>query len=333
MSGHVLSHPTGDRVVLELRDEDSGASAKILPSYGFNLFDLKLPAGADGEPRPLVYAAEDWAARPDRPARNGFPVLFPFPNRIRDARFEWQGATYQLEANKPPHAIHGFALDADWELIGRKEGPDGASVTGRYRFRNPEPPAPPRWPGEGSLELTYHLKGRALTLGITVRNESHAPFPYGLGFHPYFRLPFSAKGDPARTRIVIPAARQWELKDAIPTGAIRPIENRVDFRAGKPIAGLEADDVLTGLEYDDQGFCVCRLVDETIGAEFRLGFDRNFREIVVFTPSDTPNVIAVEPYTQTTDAIHLQPQGIDAGLRVLEPGQSDAMTIRMETVG
>ena len=76
------------------------------------------------------------------------------------------------------------------------------------------------------------------------------------------------------------------------------------------------------------------MVDSALNAEFRLGFDRHFRELVVFTPPfGGGTLIAVEPYTQTTDAINLEARGIDTGLRVLGHGQSETMTIAMETVG
>ena len=90
--------------------------------------------------------------------------------------------------------------------------------------------------------------------------------------------------------------------------------------------------LLTGLAFEGDR-CVCRLVDTAKKAEFRLGFDKNFRELVVYTPPSDPDVISLEPYTQTTDAINLQPKGKDAGLRVLKHGQSDTMVITMETVG
>ena len=44
-------------------------------------------------------------------------------------------------------------------------------------------------------------------------------------------------------------------------------------------------------------------------------------------------MISLEPYTQTTDAINLASKGVDGGLRVLEHGGHDEMTIVMETVG
>jgi aldose 1-epimerase len=76
-----------------------------------------------------------------------------------------------------------------------------------------------------------------------------------------------------------------------------------------------------------------RLADLEKGAEFHLTFDDGFRELVVYTPSNRPDVIAVEPYTQTTDAINLQSRGLGAGLRVLAHGQQDNFLITMETVG
>jgi aldose 1-epimerase len=72
-------------------------------------------------------------------------------------------------------------------------------------------------------------------------------------------------------------------------------------------------------------------VDLVKDTEFRLAFDRTFREIVMYTPPGAPDVIAIEPYTQTTDAINLQVKGIDAGLRVLKHGASESMVITMET--
>jgi aldose 1-epimerase len=110
------------------------------------------------------------------------------------------------------------------------------------------------------------------------------------------------------------------------------VEARLDFRKGQPRKGLKLDDVLTGL-YFEVDRCVCRLVDEALKAEFRLSFDRTFRELVLYTPPQQDDVISLEPYTQTTDAINLQPKGIDAGLRRLEHGRQDTMTIVMETLG
>ena len=217
-------------------------------------------------------------------------------------------------------------------MTDRGEGPDGAFVTGRFRLDPTGPDGSPRWPTGGFLDLRYSLSGRTLNLDATVSNESDADLPYGLGFHPYFRLPLGPGGDLARTRVIIPASKQWVLEDSIPTGRVEPVDERVDFRSGKPMSDPKVDDVLTGLQPNAEGFVVCRLIDDAIGAEFRIGFEAaHFREVVVFRPPYADDVIAVEPYTQTTDAINLQPRGVDAGLRVLRPGEQESMRIAMAT--
>jgi aldose 1-epimerase len=167
---------------------------------------------------------------------------------------------------------------------------------------------------------------------VTISNPTADDLPCGFGIHPYFRLPFSPGGDPEQTRVILPASKYWVLKDFLPTGEVRPVEPRLDFREGQPIKGLKLDDVLTGLVIPGERG-TARLVDLDKKAEFQLTFSRGFRELVVYTPADRPDVLAVEPYTQTTDAINLEPQGIDAGLRVLKHGAQDSLTITMETLG
>ncbi len=330
MTYRVSQETVGGRTVCHLHDDATGASASVLPSFGFNLFDLRLPVA--GQVRPIVVAEPGWAANPGRAGRNGTPVLFPFPNRIRDARYVFEGKQYQLVANKPPNAIHGFAIEANWEVVSHQADDSGASITGRFQISRNRPEDLARWPADAILEMRYTLAGQRLRLDVSVTNPSNTLLPWGFGIHPYFRLPFDPDGDRARTRIILPASQYWVLQDSLPTGERRPVDDRLDFRQGKPIDGLDVDDVLTGLLFEgEQG--TCRLVDDALGAEFRLGFDRTIRELVVFTPPVGGGVIAVEPYTQTTDAIHLQTIGIEAGLRILPAGGSDSLLIFMETSG
>lgn len=312
----------GERTVLRLIDDETGASAAIVPSLGFNLFDLRLPAG--GEVRSMIFAGDDFPARALKPSRHGTPVLFPFPNRVRDARYRFDGKDYELNANSAPNAIHGFAFTADWDVVAHEAGPDSAWVTGRFQISKHAPTMLSNWPADGILEMTYRLAGRRLTLDIVVINPTDRDLPFGFGIHPYFRPP----GDPAQSVVVLPAAGYWPLEDNLPVGETRPVDDRLDLRQGRPLVGLTLDDVLTGLPAGG----VCRMIDRASGAEFRLGFDDEFRELVVFTPPWVEGVVAIEPYTQTTDAINLQAKGIDAGLRVLGPGREARMALTMETV-
>jgi aldose 1-epimerase len=317
-------------MVYSLHDDGTGSSAAILPSYGFNLYDLRLPLA--GAVRPVLVAAADFPDRPSHPAGNGTPILFPFPNRIGGGRFSFQGRTFQLPATNGPNAIHGFALEAVWDVVEHGASADEAFLLGRYQISKQSPEGRSLWPADAVLQVRYSLAGRLLAMTVTVSNPTADPLPYGFGIHPYFQLPFPPGGNPARTQIFIPASKYWVLKDFLPEGEIRPVDSRLDFRKGQPIEGLKLDDVLTGLEFQGRRGVV-RLVDSDKQSEFRLTFDESIRELVVYTPPNRRDVIAVEPYTQTTDAINLQPKGIDAGLRVLGHGRQDTFTINMESLG
>ena len=316
--------------VYSLHDDATGASASILPAYGFNLFDLRLPLA--GLSRPVLVAAPDFADRPGHPAGNGTPILFPFPNRIRNGRFTFEGRAFQLPATNGPNAIHGFAMAAPWDVLEHKAASDQAFIVGRYQISKNSPNSILLWPTDAVLQVAYSLSGRRLSMTVTVSNPTAANLPYGFGIHPYFRLPFASEGDPAHTQVILPASKYWVLNEFLPTGEIRPVDARLDFRAGQSRNGLKLDDVLTGLVYQERRG-LARLVDLDLKAEFRLTFDDSVRELVVYTPPQKPNVLAVEPYTQVTDAINLEPQGKDAGLRVLAHGRQQTFSLTMESLG
>jgi aldose 1-epimerase len=330
MSFSVETSEHNGRTVFTLFDNASGAMASVLPSYGFNLFDLRLPVA--GISRRVIVASDDFAENPINPGRNGTPILFPFPNRIRESQYTFEGKSYDVPTSGKPMAIHGFAISSSWDVVEHGTTVDEAFIVGRFQISKNHPEMLPFWPTDAILTIRYALTTSKLTMMIGVENPTDAELPYGFGIHPYFRIPFTST-DPVDGTVILPASESWVQENNLPTGERRPVEPRIDFREGQTMAGQKLDDVLTDLKFDGD-HCVCRLVDTSLNAEFRLSFSHPFRELVVFTPPfGGGTLIAVEPYTQTTDAINLEPKGIDAGLRVLGGGQSESMTIVMETIG
>src|SRR5262245_5684559 len=221
MRYRVGTESRGRQTVFTLHDDETGASAAILPSYGLNLFDLRLPSA--GEVRPMIVAASDFAENPRGSGGNGTPILFPFPNRIAGGRFDFGGRTYELPRNNGPNAIHGFAVDSPWEVSEQKADADSAFLIGRYQISRHSPKMLGNWPADAALEVRFALSGRRLTMTVTVSNPTAAELPYGFGIHPYFRLPFSPGGALDRTRVILPASKYWVLKDFLPTGEVRPV--------------------------------------------------------------------------------------------------------------
>ena len=275
MAYRVSTESRGGRTVHTLHDDATGASASILPSFGFNLFDLRLPGGRRGPAghrrrpptSPRTRAARPATARRScsrsRTGSRGGEFTVPGQGRI------------DLPVNPAPNAIHGFAIGRPLGR-GRAPRPTAArpSITGRYQIskNTPEdaaaladrrrPPGPLRARGPPADDDDH----RDATRRPTTSPTASASTPTSAAVR--------ARRRPGEDAVVHPRrAKYWVLEDFLPTGEGRPVDDRLDFRKGQPMKGLKLDDVLTGLTFEDDR-CVCRLVDQTLRAEFRLGFDR-----------------------------------------------------------
>jgi aldose 1-epimerase len=299
-----------------LTNLQSGAKAQILAELGFNLFQLQLPVGS--RKVDVLDAAADFAATGQSPNHNGIPLLFPFPNRIRGGRFTWQGREYVLDGvhqDGQGNAIHGLVVDRPWRVVHRDE----RAAHGQFQLSVDAPDRRPLWPADFLIEVQYHLRNAALRCDVRVVNLDRVSLPFGFGTHPYFRVPLSAGSRRGDCLIQAPAAEEWELVGCLPTGKRLALSGRKDLREGQALEGLKMDDVLTGLPDDDEPM-ESIVMDPAAGLQVRQVFDSAFRELVVYTPPHGRSV-CLEPYTCTTDAIHLAEQGIDGGWRTLAPGE------------
>ncbi len=304
-----------------LENPRTGAAAQILAEVGFNLFQLRIPVGS--RTVEVLDATSDFAATGASPNHNGIPLLFPFPNRIRGARYTWDGREYVLEGvhqDGQGNAIHGLVIDRPWRVASRNE----ISALGQFQLSVDAPDRRALWPADFLIEVRYELRNSALRCDIRVVNPDRVPLPFGFGTHPYFRVPLSAGSRTGDCLIQAPATEEWELVGCLPTGKRLPVAGKKDLREGQELGGLKLDDVLTGLgggsgRYDDDGQIETVIMDPSAGLQVRHVFDEAFRELVVYTPPHGRSV-CLEPYTCVTDAIHLHERGIDGGWRVLPAG-------------
>lgn len=295
-----------------------GSRATIAPHLGFNCFDFQAVVG--NERIDVIDAEKNFASGLSRSSGHGIPLLFPFPNRIRGARFQWEGKEYQLPESKVGHdgrgnAIHGFCLDRPWRVTGNGKH----FVVGEFQLSIDAPERRDCWPTDCFIEVRYELRGPNLRADIRVSNPDSRPMPWGFGTHPYFRLPLGGNSEPKNCLIEAPAHEEWELIDCLPTGKRMPVSPQKDLREGAYYPALKMDDVLTGLKPQSANSLDSLIIDERAGLQVVQRCDPVFRELVIYTPGNR-NAICLEPYTCATDAINLQQRGIDAGLQVLEPG-------------
>ncbi|MDT4911501.1 MAG: aldose 1-epimerase [Pseudonocardiales bacterium] len=234
-------------------------------------------------------------------------TLMPWPNRIREGRYTFEGTPLQLPLTEPSarNAIHGLARWARWTEV--THTPE--QVTLRHDI------VPQTgYPFEVRVEATYTVhaeSGLMVTLGARNLGRSRAPF--GAGSHPYLSTRGHALAD---TTVRVPAGERLIVDDKqVPVGARSVASTEYDLRRGKRLRTTRFDDGFTGLTTDG-GRGAAEVRTPSGGA--RLWFDETYQFLQVFTVENlTPRQsgVAIEPMTCAPDAFNS-----GAGLIVLEPG-------------
>lgn len=297
-----------------LVDPESRSLARVHAGFGFNCYDLQVTV-AD-RTLATLWKAEGFEAGTARPSGSGVPLLFPFPGRIAQGRFVWDGRTYEIPpTDNRGNAIHGFVMNRPWRVVERSL----SRVAGEFQGSVDAPEVADQWPADYAIRATYELRGGRLTMTYECSNPDQRPLPCGFGTHPYFRVPL---GGPSGAACVVslPVAEEWELTDLLATGVRRPTDVAARLRQGQSFGDLQLDNAFTGVQFDgDEALATIR--DPGSGRTLRIGWDRAFRECVAYTPPHR-EAICVEPLTCVPGAVLLEPRGVDAGLRVLAPGES-----------
>lgn len=317
--------------ILSLSSTDQSDSSRtilvcIAPEYGSNLFRFCVGK------HDLIYTDHELLTKRDF---TGTFVLWPFPNRVRDKRYNYQGQRYSLEnVYRPggyPTLIHGLVFDRPWKYTQPVIGPDAVSVT-TYVDINTESPYYPAYPFDSRLSLTYTLSETELTVTYQVHNQSARTLPFGFALHPYFST-FADKHD---VSISIPAQAVMEADDEmLPTGRIFDV-NKVmyamyDLREPVPVDFLKLDHVYTRLNKQ-----ALSIVDyKTLALQLHISATDDFTHAVIFTPQQAPS-FCIEYQTCSTDAINLHHQGTAlreaAHLLEVQPDATFSGTLRYNIV-
>jgi aldose 1-epimerase len=239
-------------------------------------------------------------------------VLIPWPNRIADGSYEFDGTTYQLALTEPEahNAIHGLVRWRQWSA---REKESNRVVM--EHVLNPQPGYP------FTLELTieYALSDAGLSVHTTARNAGDAPCPFGAGAHPYLTL----ETEPVDSlRLRVPAATVLASDDrGSPTGSSPVAGSDYDFRAPREIGTTVLDHAFTDLDRDADGMARATLADDSQGRAVELWVDGSHSHLMVFTGDPLPEVnrraVAIEPMTCPPNAFRT-----GDGVMRLDPAES-----------
>jgi aldose 1-epimerase len=241
-----------------------------------------------------------------------FPLV-PFSNRIRGGRFRFEGLDVALPLNRPPerHAIHGQGWQASWTA--REVSTTSALLELRH--------APDAWPWAYRATQRFALSPANLTVELALENESDAPMPAGLGWHPYFlRTP--------RTALTASVARIWLTDAEMLPSELAPSPVTACLAAGVTIDSVSLDNGFTGWSRR-------AVIDwPELGARLVMTAGPPLDFLTVFIPPSLP-FFCVEPVSHATDAVNLAGAASEVGRRSLEPGATlrASITLTPELIG
>ena len=234
----------------------------------------------------------------------------PWPNRIEDGSYEFDGRRHQLPLTEvaAANAIHGLVRWATWAVAEREN--DRVAME---HVLHPQP----GYPFALVLRIEYSVGDGGLTVRTTATNAGTAPCPFASGMHPYFTL---GRSSVDTITLSVPAD---EVMESGPRGlpyAPRAVEGtEYDFRRLRPLGTTRLDTTFTSLRRDADGLARVVLLDDASGAEITVWADDAYTHLQLFTGDPLPDVnrrsLAVEPMTCPPNAFRS-----GDGIVRLEPG-------------
>lgn len=223
-------------------------------------------------------------------------ILFPFANRIKDGKYEFEGNVYQLDINESANnnALHGLVYNKSFELVKENINDTYASVKLEYHEKN----RPNGFPFTYSIYAEYMLTNNELFFNLEVKNTDSKVFPFTLGWHPYF-----LSENLFNSALVFDSNLKLKLDN-------RNITQKI-----------EANTFAAGFKVGNQSLDDCFVLDSNkvlfITPDYMLQLKSTEKDsyLQLFTPPHD-NTIAIEPTTGVSDSFNNK-----IGLKTLKPNE------------
>jgi aldose 1-epimerase len=287
---------TGDQWVIG-HGEDRAVVTEIGATLrSFTLGDRQLIEG---------FASDEWSQ-----GGRG-QVLAPWPNRLGDGRYTFEGITAQAALDEPAagNAIHGLVRWVPWRMVARAQN----QVTMEYELR-----PSPGYPFALRLTVEYRIGRDGLTVTTGAENTGSGNLPFGIGFHPYLTLGVEWVDS---WRLTVPASsRLISDERGLPVRKGPVAGSEFDFSRGRLVGVTRLDTAFCDLRHDADGRTRIELDLAEGGRGITLWADDRFKYVMVYSgdtlpPEERRTALAVEPMSCPPDAFR---SGTDVA--VIAPG-------------
>ena len=280
-------------------------------------------AGVGATLRRLTFEGRDLVVPFDadelRPYYRG-ATLAPWPNRVVDGRYRWDGEDRQLSITEPKrgHALHGLA---SWlEFVPLEHTAERVLLTATV-------PPQAGYPHRIDVTVTFALSDAGLTWSVSGTNRGARPAPFGTGPHPYL---VAGPGRVDDWELHVPAARvQTVTPDRLVPIDVVDVDGEFDFRTARLIGDTFLDNAYTGIDLDAAGVGTVTVLHPSTRAGVGMRFGADSPWVQVHT-GDLPEApasgrigVAVEPMT-------CPPGALNSGTDVIELAAGETASVSWE---
>lgn len=237
-------------------------------------------------------------------------VLTPWPNRVRDGRWDDDGTVRQLSLSEPKfhNASHGLLRFTAYDI----DQTDAAATLSATVVPQTG------YPYLIDTSVTYLLTDRGIEVVHVLTNRSADPAPVALGTHPFVTI-----GDVDVHDLVlrVPAQTAFETDERMLPIGTKPVEPAL--RDGIRLGDITLDTGFTELARDDDGLVRTTLTAPD-GRRLTLWQGEGFDFVQVYTATNYPGhdlAVAIEPMTAPADALN-------SGLGIRRLAQDESWTLR-----
>ena len=217
-----------------------------------------------------------------------FPLV-PFSNRIKNAKFNFNGLKLQLNQNDFPHAIHGHGYLKKWTVSEQTK----SSLTIIYHHQENDF----GWPWSYEITQSIYLKNSSCIIKLILKNTSNSNMPFGFGIHPFFNF---------NDQIILKfgASREWVGPPENFPIKTKPVENSFDMIDGSLL--WKRAKTASYKDFEGEAAIIWPFHKKKI----LIRADNIFNHLIVHVPNGA-EYFCLEPVSHPTDGFNLSDQKIE----------------------